>query len=144
MFRRIPGESNLTFGSVQRTLYRLRDKSRPKNPENNEEIRKAMMDPKIAEEYGYSMDKEHRFYMGSVVKKLFAFHVFASLAVINMIKEKIVPNERKYLIDATFKIVPRLFSQLLIISIQYKDNVSSYNLVYRYGNQFRAKYLVLE
>lgn len=114
----------LTFKSVERTLYRLRDKSRPKNPKTNEEFQEAMKDPKIAEDYGFSMNKQHRFYMGSVVKKLFAFHVFASLAVISMIRDKIAPIDRKYLIDGTFKIVPRQFSQLLIISIQYKDNVS--------------------
>lgn len=85
------------------------------------------MDPKIAAEYGISMNKQHKFYMGSVVKKIFAFHVFASLAIINMIKDKIAPGERTYLIDGTFKIVPRRFSQLLIISIQYNDNVSCYN-----------------
>lgn len=83
-----------------------------------------MMDPEIFAEYGLSMNRQHRFYMGSVIKKMFTFHVFASLAIINLIKDKIAPGERKYLIDGTFKIVPRQFSQLLIISIQYEDNVS--------------------
>lgn len=83
-----------------------------------------MADSDIAEEYGFSMNKQHRFYMGSVVKKMFAFHVFASLAVISMIKNRIAPGERSYLIDGTFKIVPRQFAQLLIICIQYKNDVS--------------------
>lgn len=128
MYRRTPGESKLTFKSVERTLYRLRDKNRPKNPENNKTIQKIMAVPEIDEEYGFSMNKQNRFYMGSVVKKIFAFHVFASLAVVSMIKDRIAPNDRKYLIDGTFKIVPRQFSQLLIISIQYNSDVSFYNI----------------
>lgn len=59
------------------------------------------------------MNKQHRFYVGSVVKKIFTFHVFASLAVINMIKDKIASGERSCLIDCSFKIVPWQFSPLV-------------------------------
>lgn len=77
-------------------------------------------DPDIMNEYGLSMNKQERFYAGSVVRALFAFHIFASFSTINFIK--------KY----NFKIVPtpsKLFSQLLIISIEYKNDVSVINLI---------------
>lgn len=89
-------------------------------------------DPDIMNEYGLSMNKQERFYAGSVVRALFAFHIFASFSTINFIKKYIAPGKRNYLLDGTFKIVPtpsKLFSQLLIISIEYKNDVSVINLI---------------
>lgn len=94
----------------------------------------------IAQKFGKSMNNKHVFYSGSVIKKLFAFHVFASMAIINFIKEKILVKDRKYLIDGTFKIVPRQFAQLLTISIEYKNNVCyCYRILLRYFNRFHLK-----
>lgn len=83
--------------------------------------------PEIMEEYGYTMNKRERFYVGSVIRTVFAFHVFASFSTIKFIKKHIAPEKRNYLLDGTFKIVPspsKLFSQLLLISIEYKNDVS--------------------
>lgn len=126
--RRKLGESKLKFNKVQRTLYRLRDKKYPKHPKTHQEIKQVMSNPKVSQDFGRTMDNANQFYFGSVVNKLFAFHVFASLAVINMIKDKIRDCDRSFLIDGTFKMVPRMCAQLLIISIQYKNNVCQYFL----------------
>lgn len=47
-------------------------------------------------------------------------------------KKCIAPEKRNSLLDGTFKIVPKpskLFNQLLIISIEYKNDVSLNNLI---------------
>lgn len=70
----------------------------------------------------------HDLYIDSIIEKDYAFHVFASYANIDLTKKHIPPGQRKYLMDGTFKIVPRQFSkngQLLIIAIEYKNDVSS-------------------
>lgn len=85
--------------------------------------------PNIYEEFGKTENKQHKFYVGSQIKRHFSFHVFASYSTINMIKEKIAPGDRKYLIDGTFRIVPRNLAQLLIISVQYGTNVSIFRKI---------------
>lgn len=77
----------------------------------------------ISEQYGSTLNKQHPFYVDSVIKKHFAFHVFVSFAIIDLIKKFIKPGQRNYLVDATFKIAPRQFKQLLILSIEYKKQV---------------------
>lgn len=129
--RRNSGESKLKFHSVSRQLYRLRDKQYPKRPESDEDIKVYMHDQKIFDEYGKTLDNLRPLYVDSIVEEQYAFHVFASFKTIGMIEENIPPNERKYLIDGTFKVVPPKFGkmgQLLIICIEYKNDVSNYFL----------------
>lgn len=124
--RRIPGESKLEFNSIKRQLYRTRDKQYPKRPATDEEMEKAFATEAIFEEYGRTLDKRRPFYAGSVIKKnCYAFHVFASFGIIDLIKKHIPPSKRKYLVNGTFKIVPRRFRQLLIIAVEYENNVST-------------------
>lgn len=89
-------------------------------------MQNAFENDDIFAEYGRTLDKRRPFYAGSVVKKnSYAFHVFASFGIIDMVKQHIPPNQRKFLLDGTFKIVPRRFRQLLIIAIEYKNDVCS-------------------
>lgn len=124
--RRTPGESELEFESISRHLYRIRDKKKyPKRPSTDEELKAAFANKDTFEEYGLTLDGKRSFYAGSKVKEgRYAFHVFASLGIIDLVKKHIPPNKRKYLVDGTFKIVPRRFRQLLIIAIEYNNDVS--------------------
>lgn len=110
--------------SVERELYRLRDKEYPERPQTHEDIKVTLNDPKIFEDYGKTLNKQKPFYISSVVNKKYAFHMFASYAVMDLIKTHIPPKDRNYLMDGTFKIIPRGLNQLLIISIEYKNDVS--------------------
>lgn len=87
-----------------------------------------MNDPSIFEEYGRTLDKKRPLYAGSVIEPDFAFHTFASYGVIDLIKAHIPLQERRYLMDGTFKIKPRQYSQLLVMSIEYKNNVRLNNV----------------
>lgn len=122
--RRVPGESKLRLESVERQLYRIRDKEYPPRPKTDEEIRTSLNDPQIFEEYGKALNKQNRFYVGSEVNENHAFHVFASFDTVNLIEKHIAEDQRNYLMDGTFKIAPSKFQQLLIISIEYKNDVS--------------------
>lgn len=75
--------------------------------------------PDIRDKFGKTLD----FDIDSVLRPTFSFHLFASLCVISFIKEHIKPGERFYSMDGTFQVVPKGLSQLLIISIQYKNKV---------------------
>lgn len=86
----------------------------------------------IRNKYGKTLDNQRPLYVDSVIKKRkYAFHLFASHATVNLIEEHIPPNQRKYLADGTFQVAPRRFSkkggQLLIISIEYKNDVSIFD-----------------
>lgn len=122
-FRRIPGESNLKLKEVERQLYRLRDKTYPERPNTHEGVRTKLNEPEVINSYGLTLNKQHPFYINSVVEPNYAFHLFASYATINMIKEHIPTEKRNYLMDGTFKVVPKTFSQLFIIAIEYKNDV---------------------
>lgn len=81
------------------------------------------MEPKTIEEYGYNLDGDAKFYIDTVVAPDYAFTVFASKHTINFIEENIDPESRHYLMDATFDGLPPGFYQLLIIAIEYQNDV---------------------
>lgn len=110
---------------MKRTLLRNKNKSYPKDPKSIENIRDKFKEAKVFEEYGYNLDSDARFYIGTVVEEDFAFTIFASHYVINFIERNIEPDSRNYLMDGTFDSLPNEYCQLLIISIEYKNDVSS-------------------
>lgn len=95
--------------------------------------------PEIREKYGYTYDGDAPFYVGSVVNDEYAFTIFKSEFVIENIKANILPADRKYLMDGTFDCIPKEFYQLVIISIEYENDVScTMNMKY-HMNLFASK-----
>lgn len=122
--RRQRGTSRLKYRKLKRQLSRRKGKSYPKRSKNHAHIRDILQDPKNFKAFGQTADEYDKFYIGSVVKVQHAFHVFTSPSVINLIKNQMVNQPRNYLIDGTFRVVPREFAQLLVISIEYANDVS--------------------
>lgn len=133
LFRRKPGESRLEYDSIKWHLANLRNKKHPKLPklETNENVLelhrkyKHLLDEEsMRKEYGRTLDDRHKLYFGSVVKSVFAFHVFVSTIVIDMIKDHITSEKQQKL----FSVVPRKLNQLLIIAVEYNNDVSKDNV----------------
>ena len=83
------------------------------------------MEPHIMEQYGFNLERDGKFYIETVIEDHYAFTVFASKFVIDFIQEQIQPNKRHYLMDGTFDSLPSEYYQLLILSIEYENDVSS-------------------
>lgn len=121
------------YNRHERNLYRLRDKKYPKRPETDEDIWDRLTNSReIRNKYGKTLDNQRPLYVDSIIKKgKYAAHIFASQATVDLIEKHIPPSERRYLADGTFRVAPRRFSkkggQLLIVSIEYKNDVSRFD-----------------
>lgn len=111
---------------MQRNLRRLKNVPYPKTPKNVEEISDAFKKPEIMKEFGFNLRGTDRFYMDTIeISSSSMFTIFVSHQVVAMIEDNIPPNDRHYLMDATFDVVPvgLGYYQLLIIYIQFKNDV---------------------
>lgn len=129
-FRRRRGESRLKFKKLKSMLHRRKSIKYPKLPKTHAEACALLQDPKISTEFLQTADQNGKFYVGSEVKKEHSYHVFASYSVVELITKHMVGQPRRYLIDGTFKVVPRGFAQLLIIAIEYRNKVNELYLAY--------------
>lgn len=135
--RRKPNETKLDFDNVKWQLQAIRSNQYPKHPkiergdppiEIHKKYQKLLDGVEIRKVYGRTLDSRHKLYFGPVVKAMFAFHVFVSFSVIDMIKKHITKDKQqkqRYLIDGTFEVVPKKFNQLFIVTIEYKNDVRS-------------------
>lgn len=91
----------------------------PPAPKTIDQIGSAFANEHVNRLYGQtshkSDTKKNQFYRTTHISDEFAYSVFASQRCIDLIEKHYREEERKYTMDATFKIVPRLFYQLLII-----------------------------
>lgn len=107
-------------------LPKIRDDDGPETI--NKKYQDLLDDKDIRDQFGTTLDRRHKLYFGSVVGRLFSFHVFVSFAAIDFIKKHISKEhqqKRRYLMDGTFKVVPRTLNQLFIIAIEYQNDVST-------------------
>lgn len=109
---------------MKRQLFRIKNSKYPRLPKCIADIRTAFEQKEVMKDFGYTLDKSRVLYVGTVVKKSYSFVTFASRKVIDIIKDMIPSTQRRLLIDGTFQIVPRQFNQLIVISIEYKNDVS--------------------
>lgn len=107
---------------MRRTLIRHKYKKYPNIPKTLIEIKDELNRPEN-EEFGRTRDGKDVLYIDTVIKKKYSFIVFASKKVIDHVEEYIDPEERNYLMDGTFQVVPAMFYQLFIISIEYANDV---------------------
>lgn len=116
--------TNLKFQSADRNFHRWKTESRPKIPSSIKELESAFKTPEIINKYGQSYEGDGKFYIGTVLSPECDFTVFASPFVMKFIEENI--NDRRYLMDGTFDSLPKGFYQMLVISIEYQDDVSKF------------------
>lgn len=105
-------------------FYRRKHKNRPKLPKECEDIKKSFEDHSTLRKYGHTLDGKSKFYINTIVSANYSFCVFKSQAVADMINNKIDKNQRRYLLDGTFKTAPKPFTQCLTVSLEYKQEVS--------------------
>lgn len=123
--RRDKGEcSKLDISKMKRHLDRVKNAKHPKSPKTCGELKELFENQDIIDKYGLNLKSTEKLFIGTIVNKDFAFSLFASFSIIKMIVDHIDPRSRNYLMDGTFSCAPRLFYQLLIISIEYKNDVS--------------------
>lgn len=109
---------------MERNLRRKKNKKYPQKPKTVNDVIKAYDDPEIARKFGNNLRNTAQFYIDTITFLSSAFTIFASHQVIDMIK-RYIPNDRTYMMEGTFAVVPiENYYQLLIIYIQYKNDVS--------------------
>lgn len=110
---------------MERNLRRLKNNKYPMNPTTPEDIIEAYQNPTVFQEFGLDLRAKNRFYIDTVVTKKndSSFTLFASFPIVEMIKEHISPKDRNYLLDGTFSVTPVGYYQLLIIYIEYMNDI---------------------
>lgn len=94
----------------------------PSPPKTIADIDAAFANENVNRLYGQTLHKsnvdKNQFYRTTYVCDEFAYSVFASQRIIDMIASNYSIEERKYMMDATFKVTPQLFYQLLTIHFE--------------------------
>lgn len=109
---------------MARNLRRYTNEKYPPHPTTPSEIRSAYEDHTTMKKFGFNLRNSHPFYINTVEYEQSAFTVFASHETMGMIVNIPIEN-RKYMVDGTFSVVPRgCFYQLLVIAIEFKNDVS--------------------
>lgn len=109
---------------MKKTLERKKNPRHPKRPSSLAEFRNEILKPDLMSQYGYTSDGDFRFYIDTVLNKDYEFTVFGSQYTIEFIQKNIPPESRRYIMDGTFDKIPKYFYQLLIIAVEYQNDVS--------------------
>lgn len=110
---------------MRRNLHRIKAQTLPKTPKSPADIIACFEQDNFMQTYGFTMPPDSKqFYVNTIVEANFSYTIFISQYICDQIKT-FQPNQKKYLIDGTFKIVPYgSYKQLLIIHIEYDNHVS--------------------
>lgn len=107
---------------MKRNLRRILNADAPKYVKSAEEIAAAFENSKTFEAFGYNLRHTEIFYIATVINPLNSFSLFGSYEVMKII-QKFIPEKRKYLLDGTFDVSPTGYYQLLVIYIEYQNDV---------------------
>lgn len=117
------GNTDLSYPKVKRTIERKKNERYPREPTIGT-IKMEFAKPEIMNKYGYTLDSDAKFYIDTVVQSDYQFTVFFSDYVAKFIEKNIPVGSRKYLIDGTFDKLPVGYYQLLIVTVEYQNDVS--------------------
>lgn len=109
---------------MKKTLERCKNTTHPTTDHTLNDICEKFKQIKIMEKYGYDSEGREKFYVGTEITTNYGFTVFKSQYVVNFIKAKIIPTSRRYMMDGTFDSLPKGFYQLIIIAVEYHNEVS--------------------
>lgn len=118
--------SQLNFNKIRRNLLKIRSGTIPKPPLNVEEVIEVYKNEEVIENYSKTkhQNKEFLFFKDAYDCGEFSYCFFLSDHVIENIKKNIPQDQRRYMMDATFKICPMgTFYQLLVIYVDYCQQV---------------------
>lgn len=116
------------FEKYERTLRDLRKTRFGKSPNTPQEIQEEFLKPEIMNCLGKSLYGESGpIYNGTQINSGYANCIFSSPHSISLVKNNLEPNERFFVMDATFRITPRgTFQQVLIIYVKYGIKVCTF------------------
>lgn len=117
-------KSKLNYKKVKKTIQRKKTPRYPANPKSLAQFKEDILKPNVMSNYGYTTDGDFRFYMDTVLTKDYDFTVFFSQYTIEFINKNIPPGTRRYILDGTFDKIPKGFYQLLVIAIEFQNDVS--------------------
>lgn len=120
--------TNLVYGEKKRTLERYKNQTYPKIPSSIEQLQSDFKKPNTINKYGSTLDGDAKFYMDTVITPNYEFTIFASTFVMSFIQNYVEPKERRYLMDGTFDSLPKGFYQMLIITLEYQNDVSNFSV----------------
>lgn len=117
-------DADIAYPAVKRSLLRSRTATIPRNIYDVDAILAAYDVPENMQNYGMT-SSGNRYFKYAHKAATFSYCIFASDDIIRQIDERIPSvNDRHYLMDATFKIVPLgVFTQLWIIYVNYLERV---------------------
>lgn len=119
--------SKLSLNKIGRNLKKKSTNARPPSPKTCEEIIEAFKKEDVKANYGMTLhdgtdeDKlqSTEFFKTAYECKAFSYCVFASENILNAVK-KMPVHKRRFMMDATFKIVPfGMYNQFLVIYIEH-------------------------